>query len=274
MELSKTNLKHYNELIPEICPFDTIMFRGGDNISDLIAMLEKYELSMNTFTHIGMVVTSDILPKCIVENGEFILDHEKLYILESTFSYNVPGFVKGVNDISTNKGKFGVQLRELEQIIPSYIQNEKTKVAWCELINNPYRKTISDTEESLTHRRLLLRDKFTVFFEDYHSRNYEMDPLGLLSAMFIPLRPIRDFRDSFYTKLWRKISKKQIPIVDLQFCSELVANAYQCIGILDENVVTKNVLPMDFFGNDRLKKLVNNPIYFRDWNDNAVQYKL
>ncbi len=39
-------------------------------------------------------------------------------------------------DITTGHGKLGVQLRDLEDVIPRYIINEKTTVAWCKLLNN------------------------------------------------------------------------------------------------------------------------------------------
>jgi len=272
MALTLDNLKSYDDIKHLISPFDCILMRGGDLISDVIDVLEKYQLSMNTFTHIGMVVTSDILPKCVVNKHEFVLNPDKLYILESTFSYNVPGFVKGVNDVTTNKGKFGVQLRELEQIIPFYIHSQKTKVAWCRLLNNPY-----------FNNKQLMQDKFISFFDNYHERKYEMDPLGLLAAIFTSFRGMRDVQDKMITKAWKKINKnandKDIPIVNFQFCSELIANVYQCIGVLDERVNTKDVLPMDFFGDkiDHLDCLLDKPIYFKDWdikNDKAIIYNL
>src|SRR5437868_4194060 len=123
----------YSELKNLIKPFDLIAFRGGDVISDLIAVLEKYEVGCDTFTHVGMVVTSEILPN---QN----LDPNKLYILESTFGYQIPLIYDNKPDVITGKGNFGVLLRDLEEIIPWYIYNDKTKVAWCKLLNNPFDK--------------------------------------------------------------------------------------------------------------------------------------
>jgi hypothetical protein len=265
MHLTVDNLKSFAEIKSLISPFDSICFRGDNIISNSIAFLEKYELSIDTFTHIGMVVTADILPTCIVHDIEYKLNPDKFYILESTMSNNI-------HDVITDKPKFGVQLRDLEEIIPHHIHNQKTKVAWCKLINNPYDNV---------DKRPLLQKQFIEFFNDYYPRKYEMDPVGLLSSIITPLRLLRDQRDQIYTKLWKKIHKnaveKNIPIVNYQFCSELVANVYQLIGIYNDNVITKNVLPVDFFGDkiDHLERVLENPIYIKDWdykNEKAFVY--
>ena len=130
MDLSMNiNLLTYKEIKNDIQSFDAIFFRGGDLISDMIEVLEKYKVSSGVFTHVGMVVTADILPYCNVKGLPYHLESNKLYILESTFGYEIPHILEGKCDITTGKGKFGVQLRELEDIIPWYITNDKTKVA-------------------------------------------------------------------------------------------------------------------------------------------------
>ncbi len=274
MEINKDNLKYYYEYIDKICPFDAILFRDDDYISDIIAVLEKYKLNMNTFTHIGMVVTSDILPECTIDNKIFKLKPKKLYVFESTFGYTMPGIIENVKDIS-GKGKFGVQLRELEKVIPNYIDSQKTKVAWCKLRNNPYRQK-DESNEELLKRRQELQLQFISFFNNYYNRTYEINPLGLLSSMFTSLRPLRDQRDKLYTKIWKKMNKnaKDVPIVNFQFCSELIANVWNMIGVI--NVDARNYIPMDVFGDsiDDVDRVVDDPIYFKDWGKDAIQYIL
>lgn len=51
----------YLQLKPQISPFDLIAFRGGDPISDMIEKLEEFNTGNGDFTHVGMVVTSDVL---------------------------------------------------------------------------------------------------------------------------------------------------------------------------------------------------------------------
>ena len=232
----------YSDLKNHIKPFDLIAFRGGDVISDLIAILEKYEVGADTFTHVGIVVTSEILPN---QN----LDPDKLYILESTFAYQIPLIYDNKPDVITGRGHFGVILRDLEEIINWYICNDKTKVAWCKLLNNP---VINND----------LITKFEQFFDSYHNRTYDMDLLGLFGAIFPQIRGLRDLQDKLLNKMFKRIKGKDFPA--WQFCSELVANAYQLIGVIDQKFDSKNVLPIDFFGYDRdgIPKLVCEPIYF------------
>jgi len=266
MELTVNNLKSFDEIKSFILPFDSICFRGDNIVSDAIALIQKYELSINTFTHIGMVVTSDILPSYHYNNVEFILTPGKFYILESTMSNNMP-------DLISQKGKFGVQLRDLEEIIPHHIHNQKTRVAWCQLINNPFK---------IVENRPLLQQQFIQFFHDYYPRRYEIDPIGLLSSIITPLRPLRDKRDKIYSKIWKNMHKnaleKDIPIVNYQFCSELVASCYQMLGIYGKHVNTKDIVPMDFFGDnvDHIERVLDHPIYIKDWDykdEKAIEYK-
>lgn len=257
--MTHDNLVYYQDIKGKIQPFDLLAFKGGDIMSDLISVLEKYEFEVGTFTHVGMVVTSDILPKY----KDFTLEKDKIYIFESTFTYNVKGFTDGPPDVITKSGWFGVQLRDLEEVIPSYITNEKTEVAWCSLINNPYNES---TKKKLSK-------KFSKFFESYEGRFYEMDVESLLASMFPCLRSIRSVRDNIFVHLYQTfhlhgLMKDSEGPAGWQFCSELVANVYQMIGIIPKSVNTKNILPINFFGFDHegIPSLVQNPIFIKDWN--------
>ena len=65
-----------------------------------------YSLEMGLWTHVGMVITSDLLNFKNSVPG-------KLYVWESTMSGSL---ADGVNDTITNAGKFGVQIRSLEML--------------------------------------------------------------------------------------------------------------------------------------------------------------
>ncbi len=269
--MTHDNLVSYSDIKNRIQPFDLLAFRGGDIMSDLISVLEKYEFEVGNFTHVGMAVTSDILPKY----KDFVLEKGKVYIFESTFTYNVKGFTDGPPDVITGSGWFGVQLRDLEEVIPRYITNEKTEVAWCPLIDNPFSKKSN---------RKKLAKKFTKFFESYEGRCYEMDVESLLAAMFPCLRSIRSVRDSIFEHLYNTLHihgymKDSEGPAGWQFCSELVANVYQMIGIIPKSVNTKNILPINFFGYDteNIPSLVHNPIFIKDWdlpNQPATHYQI
>lgn len=284
-----TNLVTFEEIRDEIKPFDLIAFRGGDLASQLISVFEKYEVGVGNFTHVGMVVTADILPFCHkpTENGKseiFVLDPHKIYLYQSTFTYDVPYIVDGVQDVTTGKGYFGVQLCDMEEVIPNYISNKTTKVAYCKLVDNPWNPNFLEDEslssESLKVRRDLLQKEFQDFFKEYQGRMYEMDPISLLSAMFPTLRTVRDYQDKLTYRLIKKLNKWGFHVKEnsnytpsgWQFCSELVANVYKLIGILPETLNAENVLPIAFFGFSNTADLVNGkslvcaPVYIKDWS--------
>jgi hypothetical protein len=138
----------YHSIKDKIQPFDLIAFRGGDVISDLISELESRQIGVGTWTHVGMIVTADILPYYIVDNKQVPLQPNHLYIFESTFSYQIAGVVDGTPDVVTGSSKFGVQLRDFEVVLNRYITGEKTKAAWCQLINNPFMSYSFDKQNS------------------------------------------------------------------------------------------------------------------------------
>lgn len=144
-------LENYHILKDEMKSFDILMFRGSDIISDTIAEIQK----SNSFTHIGLIINSNVLP-------EFSLKPDRLYILESTYSYEIPGMNNGPPDFLTGERFFGVQIRDLEDICKSYIHNEKTQIAWYALQNSPSIKNFGST------------------FKQYHKRpflNYNILPI-------------------------------------------------------------------------------------------------
>ena len=118
IKIDYSNLSTYDAIKNKIRPLDLIAFRGGDIISDLIATLESHEVGIGAFSHVGMVVTSEILPSCMVNGKEFYLAPDRVYVFESTFTYDIPHITDGVPDVTTGHGEFGVQLRDLEDVIP------------------------------------------------------------------------------------------------------------------------------------------------------------
>src|SRR5436309_2685398 len=104
-------LNNYNDIKDKISPFDLIAFRGGDLASDLICFLQKHQLTCGDFTHVGIVVTSDVL---MIK--DYQLEEHELYLLESTFSY-FPSITHSIPDVTTGKCKFGIQLKKLKDVI-------------------------------------------------------------------------------------------------------------------------------------------------------------
>lgn len=276
-----TSYYNYFDILTQIEPLDLIAFRGGELISDFIAILEHEQVGYNEFTHVGLVVTSEILPNTIhLKNESLTLTPGKKYILESTFSYKIAS--DGVPDELTKHGWLGVQIRDLEQLIPRYITSNKTKIALCKLINNPFHKSPLESNESYTSRKNILIYKFENLFLDYIHRPYELSFINLFSSMFPILRNLRNNITSIYSKCFNIFSsfglcqQRNCPS-GWQFCSELVANFYIQLGIIDNTFDPRDVLPVDYFGydSDGIPRLVQKPIYFLDWdipNSPAIIY--
>jgi len=242
----------YNDVASQIKPFDLIGFRGGDYASRIVQILEKEQLGMGEFSHVGMVVTSDILEKA----GNIILQPNKLYVFESTYSLQ-----SEVPDVVTGKGMVGVQLRDFEEIVTHYITTDKERIAWCKLINNPY---------EFPANRIRLKEIFTELFNRYHDTIYDISAIDLLASIISATRGLRDISDNITDKIfqaleWTHLIDNQLKPSEWQFCSELVITIYQKIGVVPQEINAKNVIPMDFFGCDKdgLPLLVRAPIYLQ-----------
>ena len=226
-----------------IKPFDLLAFCGSGLVSQVITLAEKITVGAGDFTHVGMAVTEEILPGCGLEKG-------KVYILESK-SKTGPDRPM---DVINGKDIMGVSLRDLEEVL----QVSSSRVSWCPLVDNPW-----DCPEK---REDLIRD-FGDFFKHYHGMSYEMDAVSMTAAVFAVARPLREAKDAVLGGIARLGGKEDARGTfkgdpsDWQFCSELVARAWQAVGILPQEVNPKNVLPIDFFGNDAdgMERLVAEP---------------
>jgi len=217
-----------SEVLEKIKPFDLIAFNGTGLISKGISLVEKITTGDGDFSHVGMAVRAEILPGYNLEKG-------KVYIFESKCKTG-PG--RPV-DVITGEDIMGVSLRDLAAVL----QVSSSRVAWCPLVENPW-----DDESS----REGLAEKFSAFFAHYHRTSYEMDAISMTAAFLPAARPLREARDAVAHGLSGLLSAEDPS--DWQFCSELVARAWQAVGILGPEVDPRNALPVDFFGCDRDKK--------------------
>lgn len=252
----------------QIRPFDLLAFRGTDLISHLVLALEEEKTGCNGFSHVGMVVTKEILDSFVSDNGEIIyLEPGKIYVYESTITYNIPGTpADGIPDITSGKTAIGVQLRDFEEVMANYLKDSKAAIGWCKVKDNPYDNYENESEESLEARRKIISERFTKLFESYRGRNYETDVLGLVGSLFPGSRKIRNLRDKVVSSICEGLEKIGLfnnGAPDWQFCSEFVANIYIEFDILPENIDARNVLPVDFFGSDQdgMPVVVEPPIF-------------
>ena len=203
--------KLYADMRNNLSSLDLILFSGPDFVSSLIKYMEKKELGKLTynFSHVGLVIKPDLLdyPEYVKDGG--------IFVFESTAG----GLLGPPPDVEGNTF-IGVQLRDMDVLIPLYDQPNNTSIAVAKLVNPP-----KITPE--------LRAKFTTFFREYNGTPYDPNPLNLCSSLFPCCRKCRDATDEVIDDDWL-------------FCSEFIAMIYKAMGILPETLNVANVVPDDF----------------------------
>lgn len=105
--------KRWDDLVKLITPLDLVLFAGKDLVSSTIRNLQDKKLTIGNFSHVGVIVSSFVLPHVKeLQPGEW-------YVWESTSSLRLPGFENEVPDVF-GKHKLGVQIRNLKQVLEIY----------------------------------------------------------------------------------------------------------------------------------------------------------
>ena len=216
--------RSYEECKSLLRPFDIILFSGDDFVSDFIKYAERTkmvriaptDIDPGAFSHMGMIVTSDILDHPDVLPG-------KLYIMESTLSGRL-GY-----DIYDVEGKtvFGVQIRDFDEVFNAYDQPNDTRIACSKIKRNPL-----DIPPNTVSQ---LKERFTSVYKKYKGCIYDLDLFDEFGTLFVGIRVVRDTFDKCLDASWI-------------FCSQLVAAVYVDMGLLPITTVAKDIVPMDFAG--------------------------
>lgn len=204
----------------KIKPLDLVFFQGQEIMSKSIMTVESIvsKKRMSLYSHVGVVIDKTILP--IPEVGE------GLYILESTLGIRYPKGGDVPKDIR-GKGRFGVQIRVLEEVIMGY----RGSIAIGPLIV-PVDKDLA-------------RERTMEIWNYYKDGRYAGDLLSLLSSAFSCLRPPARITRHIYTEAGRIIHVGE-PDVPYVMCSQLVCLLYQSLGLVPKDVDPENVMPLDF----------------------------
>lgn len=225
----------YSECQSQIRPFDVIFFKGDALFSDIISILEKHGNKIpgsGDFSHVAMVVNSDVI------NHEKILPG-KQYILESVIGGSFAHNIKNIN----NEIVYGVQIRDLEEVVTAFDKSNNTCIAWGKLINNPLDSIPLDD----------IKTQLTEFCNTYVGKTYDANPYSLLSSVFPCLRKCRSKVETFC-----KTS-------DWYFCSEIVALAFKHFKVYPDYVNEKDVLPRDILypeaDVDKMPKIIDSITY-------------
>lgn len=215
-------------ILKKLKPLDLILFSGNSLVSKTIKFVEKEKIGLGTISHVGVVVTHEILPH-IKE-----LKKDKFYIWEST-SKKQNAFHKNVKDIY-GKNRFGVQIRELESVVKNYLDFQG-RVFWGKINENPWK----DSEKI---NSIILEMKT---IEDIYGKSrFNLNLIDLAASIFPAFRPIRKLKKKLKFLIFR--NKKRKPHTPPLFCSEFVAIIYKSVQILDEKIHPSDVVPVDFLG--------------------------
>lgn len=205
----------YNAVKHLIRPFDLIMFRGNDFVSNSIRKLQRKQLGKGAeaYSHCGMIITTEILSHPNMVPG-------KLYVWESTMGGKLGGGVKNIN----GETWLGSQVRDFDAVMASYDEPKDTQIAWGQLHDNPLDRM------PLTE----IRERMAYLFGKYNHKLYEVVIPNLFMGLFPRLRCFRAGNQ-----------KSQI------FCSELVALIYKKFGVVSAGCKPADVVPADFVVQDQ-----------------------
>jgi hypothetical protein len=144
-----------------IQPLDLVLFKSNDPISGAVRVLERSRLQNGDFSHVGLIVTHDILPIAQLNPG-------KLYIWESTFGGTLGRGIKNIQ----GKSFFGTQVRDFNQVLTEYKKDGEVHIAH-----------LRDPPTNVNLRPLYIQ---------YNNRPYEFSAIKLLASLFPFFRPLRN----------------------------------------------------------------------------------
>jgi hypothetical protein len=211
----------YDEVAQVARPFDLVLVRGWDFISNAISKLQEFKLGDGSFTHVGMIVDKRVLPW---------LPKNQLYIWESTAAGE---FGDGVQNIA-NRNILGVQIRELKQVVAATISKRGGAIAIARVIDNPISRRLRETDEQYAKRFDKVCKLMQSIYRQNNGKMYQILACNQCCSLFSCCKQMRSCTESD----------------SLVFCSQLVADAYIQLGILPNSIDPRDVIPMDFLGFD------------------------
>jgi hypothetical protein len=219
-----------------IQPLDLILFRGIDPVSHAICFMEAKTFGHGDFSHAGVAITREALDLPFLEPG-------KVYVWESTLSAPAgfwAHFTDKVPDAETKGVRFGVQIRDLELVIPGY-SSSGGKVAWC-----AYHAQRPPIEETRKHLLAL--------HEEYGHAPYTANLLEVFAVVFPALRSTRDRVDHAGDRvvhfvnhvLERARAHKRLEDAEHHlFCSQWVALIYKRLGLTSPDFDPRVIAPVE-----------------------------
>jgi hypothetical protein len=215
----------YDTILKIASPLDIIAFKvKNDGNSSKFAE----ETPNNEFSHIGIIVTRDILPniKALVPG--------KLYVWEPFVVYNIASHL-------INQG--GIMIRDLEKL-----HMKDFNLLYGQLSSNPWKIRTFDAKTTLKDQRLFIINKF----KELH-KTCDKNP-KILSRSHAKKSSIFFHRNSYKNKHQLDdgiVFSVGLPADDgfgkVVFSSEMITTMYKKVGLLPKNVNPKTSTACDFF---------------------------
>lgn len=234
----RITVKSYKDAVERIRALDLILFSDMDPVSSTIKIIQKMSSGNGDFSHVGVVVNKALMP--YVEQ----MKEGRLYVMESTFSHKIEilgkKIVNGPSDALTGEGKFGVQIRDLEEVVKNY----GGKVFRGRILNNPWVFYKGEKLEDVQERRGKIISKMSEIYEKHYGKGYNFGPFHLLGVVCPKVRFIRN-------RIEPDHGTKAV------ICSELVAIIYRQVGVISQDVDPRDTQPTDFDGSDADNEIDN-----------------
>ena len=215
----------YAHIRSRIQTFDLLLFRGYDPVSDCIAAVQSCFVGPggSEYTHLGLAIRGSDLP------GVEGVSPTGLYVWESTMSGPLGD---GVNNVFGD-AFLGVQLRDLDEVVPAYDSHPDTRLAWA-----PLRPEVRAGIASRHGAPMGMSPGATVLAELFEEKNgtpYDVACCALAGAAGSCCRPLRS------------LERRLCPATqDWIFCSELVCLTYQALGAIAPEANPMDAMPADF----------------------------
>lgn len=218
-----------------IQPLDLLLFHGIDPVSHAICFVEAKKFGHGDFSHAGIAISREVLDLPFLEPG-------KIYVWESTLSAPAgfwAHFTDKVPDAETRGLRFGVQIRDLELVLPGYSVGGG-KVAWSAFLGE--RPPLEYT-----------RERLLALHAEYGHAPYTANLLDVFAVAFPALRSTRDFFDrtedrvAYFINHVLERARTHPRLIDAEhhvFCSEWAGIVYKHLGMVDPDFDPRLVAPV------------------------------
>lgn len=236
-----THGRDIERFLDEVRPLDLIVFKGSEFVSNAITAMEQYKTGIGSVSHVEVAISRVWCTKLQVVD-------DRMCSWGSTLSGPLND---GVNNLETGGSTFGVQVRDLREIVREYLATPGANVGVCRLSHNPTEQLPGESMSDYLDRVAKLRESLNNAYDKFNGQHYNADPLALMAAIFPSLRGLRDLTEEAleaagFSKSWL-------------FCSQFAAALYIEIGVIDDTTdgridgkipKPEDVLPVDFVGGD------------------------